>query len=236
MSDIQSDSLPIRMRAAVSLAWSLLSRKIGNGLIGINKEASLQLQFAYLLQQLLPLITFHHEEKLEVELETGARVGESTKEVDVIFTGRWGGGQHKIAIEMKCYRRLASSGKPRGAIDIFMKDVHDDLAILERYIEHKHAEEGVCLVMTDHKQLVAPDIVRVNAKCRNYEISDGVEVGPITLDIPIGGKDVFIVLKRRYQFNWTAFGNFYFLETEGVVVAEDQPASAGAETCEASAG
>jgi hypothetical protein len=55
-------------------------------------------------------------------------------------------------------------------------------------------------------------------------------------DIPIGGKDVFIVLKRRYQFNWTAFGNFYFLETEGVVVAEDQPASAGAETCEASEG
>ena len=52
----------------------------------------------------------------------------------------------------------------------------------------------------------------------------------------IGGKDAFIVLKRRYQFNWTAFGNFYFLETEGVVVAEDQPASAGAETCEASAG
>ncbi len=40
-------------------------------------------------------------------------------------------------------------------------------------------------------------------------------------DIPIGGKDVFIVLKRRYQFNWTAFGNCYFLETEGVVVAED---------------
>lgn len=39
-----------------------------------------------------------------------------------------------------------------------------------------------------------------------------------------------------YQFNWTAFGNFYFLETEGVVVAEDQPASAGAVTCEASAG
>lgn len=39
-----------------------------------------------------------------------------------------------------------------------------------------------------------------------------------------------------YQYNWTAFGDFYFLETEGVVVAEDQPASAGAVTCEASAG
>jgi hypothetical protein len=74
---IESEDLAVRMRAAISLAWSLLAKKVGGGLIAINKEASLQLQFGYVLQQLLPLITFHTSEKFEVELETGGRPQQS---------------------------------------------------------------------------------------------------------------------------------------------------------------
>jgi hypothetical protein len=56
--NIEAEDFSERMRAAISLSWVMFSRKVGNGLIPINKEASMQLQYAYVLQQLLPLITF----------------------------------------------------------------------------------------------------------------------------------------------------------------------------------
>src|SRR4029077_11954910 len=84
---IESDDFAVRMRAAISLAWSLLARKVGGGLVKIHKEASLQLQFGYVLQQVLPLITFHAAEKLELQLETGVKVDGSVREIDVLFTG-----------------------------------------------------------------------------------------------------------------------------------------------------
>lgn len=226
LQGIESQDLSVRMRSAVSLAWSILARKIGGGLIEVNKEASLQLQFAYVLQQIMPLITFHKEEELTLELETSAKVGASTREIDVFFKGEKDGQEHRIAIEMKCYRKYASSGKLRGATDVFMKDVYDDLAILERYVENHHAEEGVCLVMTDHKQLVAPEVFRKDAKWRHYEISHGFSVGPRTVDVPIGGQTVFIELKRHYRFSWEDYGGYFFLETEGISVSEETPSQA----------
>ncbi len=87
---IESEDLAVRMRAAISLAWSLLAKKVGGGLIAINKEASLQLQFGYVLQQVLPLITFHESEQLELELETGVKIDQSVCEIDVLF-GRQAG-------------------------------------------------------------------------------------------------------------------------------------------------
>ena len=62
MLSLDAENLPERMRAAVSISWLIFSRKVGGGLISINKEASMQLQFAYILQQLFPLITFHKNE------------------------------------------------------------------------------------------------------------------------------------------------------------------------------
>lgn len=224
--DIESGTLAQRMRAAVSLAWSLLARKVGSGLVVINKEASLQLQYAYLLQQILPLITFLPDEKLSLELETGVKVVGSTNEIDVLICGECAQGKHRIAVEMKCYRTIASSGGLRGATDIFMKDCYDDLAILERYVECGHAEDGVLLVMNDLERLVSPKSKK--AKCWTYDISHGATCGPGVFDVPIGGKPVRIELKRSYRLEWVRYGGFWFLEVEGRE-AEGR-ASAGAPT------
>ena len=62
---INSEDLGERMRASVSLCWEMFSRKVGNKLISINKEASMQLQYAYLLKQLTSLITLHENERFE---------------------------------------------------------------------------------------------------------------------------------------------------------------------------
>jgi hypothetical protein len=213
MHRIESETLPLRMRGAVSFAWSLFARKVGGGLIDVNKEASMQLQFGYILQQVLPLITFYRNEKLQLELETGVPIDASACEIDVLLSGQSRESKHRIAIELKCYRTFASSGGKRGATDIFMKDVYEDLAILERYIECGHAEEGVALVMTDLGHLVKPK--KKIAKCWHYDISHGAAFGPVILETPIGGKRVCIALKRKYQLEWLQYGSFWFLAVQG---------------------
>jgi hypothetical protein len=223
-ANIESEDLSLRMRAAVSFAWSLFAKKVGGGLVEINKEASMQLQFGYVLQQLLPLIAFHKTEKFALELETGARMGNSTCEIDVLFTGISEVQVHRIAIELKCYRTLASSGGRRGATDIFMKDVYEDLAILEQYIEASHAHEGIALVMNDMERLIRPK--DKSAKCWHYDISHGASFGPTRLSTPIGGKEVSIELRNSYTLEWVQHGAFWFLEVQG------RPNDAMHATCE----
>jgi len=214
--NIVAENLSERMRAAVSLSWVIFSTKVGNGLIPINKEASMQLQYAYVLQQLLPLITFHEGEKFEIELETGIQANGRSREIDILFSCEFYGQKYAIAIEMKCYRTLAASGGKRGATDIFMKDVYEDFGLLEQYVSESVAQEGVALVMNDMKRLVSPS--SKNAKCWDYDISDGASFGPIQLNTPIGGKEININLTKSYTLNWIKYGGFWFLEAQGVQV------------------
>ena len=216
MPSIESESFSERMRAAVNLSWIMFSRKVGNGLIPINKEASMQLQFAYLLQQLLPLITIHENENFEIELETGVQVNGRSREIDLLFKGELGEQKHSIAIEMKCYRTLTASGGARGATDIFMKDVYEDFYLLEQYVLSGIAQEGVSLVMNDLPRLVNPK--NKSAKCWDYDISNGANFGPGSLTTPIGGKPVSINLTKSYALNWVQYGGFWFMEAQGVHV------------------
>lgn len=213
MPNIEAENFSERMRAAISLAWAMFSRKVGNGLIPINKEASMQLQYAYVLQQLIPLITFHENERFEIELETGVKANGRSREIDLLFTGEFGEQKFVIAIEMKCYRTLTASGGKRGATDIFMKDVYEDLYLLEQYTLEGIAQEGVSLIMNDMARLVNPS--RKDAKCWDYDISNGASFGPITLNTPIGGKEVNINLAKNYQLNWLNYGDLWFLEIQG---------------------
>lgn len=173
----------------------------------------MQLQYAYVLQQLLPLITFHVGEKFQIELETGARTHYGHREIDLLFSGQLEDKKHIIAVEMKCYRTMASSGGKRGATDIFMKDVYEDLRLLEQYVSEGIAQEGVALVMNDLERLVNPS--RKDAKCWNYDISHGASFGPVQLTTPIGGKSININLAKRYSLSWINYGNFWFLEAQG---------------------
>lgn len=122
-------------------------------------------------------------------------------------------GAHAIAIEMKCYRTLAASGGKRGATDIFMKDVYEDLHLFEQYVAEGIVQEGVSLVMNDMERLVNP--LRKEAKCWDYDISHDASFGPIQLITPIGGKEVNISLAKKYSLSWINYGDFWFLEAQG---------------------
>ncbi|SHG79205.1 hypothetical protein SAMN05720766_104114 [Fibrobacter sp. UWH9] len=211
MNTLDNEALHVRLRSAISLAWTILQNKVAYGLIEINKEASLQLQFASILQHVISLITFSKDEEVSLLLEETLNDGTGTCEADVVLKCRKGKKTHSIAIEMKCYKRLASSGNPRGAQDIFHKDVYEDIATLERYISNNQCNETVFLAMTDFVNIVNPK--RKVGKLWNYDISDGFVLnGPACFTTPIGGKAVNIHIVHSYTFKWIPKGNFFFLE------------------------
>lgn len=216
-----------RVRRAISIAWEIFGRKVGGGLTPVNKEASMQLQYAYVLKQLLPMILQHPHERVDIELETGVRLGDGRgrNNIDILVMGEAEAGKTRIAIELKCYRDVTASGGKRGATDIFMKDVYVDLHVLEQYVEHGIADSGVALVMNDLRRLVNP--VEKNGKAWAYDISDGFTFPGGRIAVDVGGKPVEVNLNRQYPFRWRQFGTLWFAEIEGVAasVADGAPAT-----------
>ncbi len=93
-----------------------------------------------------------------------------------------------------------------------MKDVYQDLNLLENYCGHAGFDRGVLLVMNDLERLVDPVIKR--GKCWDYDISQGNTVNDVRLTTPIGGKEIDIRLEKSYTFNWVQCGDFWFMENE----------------------
>ena len=48
-----------RVKNIIDLCWESFSAKVGGGLINVNKEASMQLNFAYILKNSIDLIIHH---------------------------------------------------------------------------------------------------------------------------------------------------------------------------------
>ncbi len=191
----------------------------------------MQLQYAYVLKQLLPLILQRSYESADIELETGVKTSSGPNNIDILARGASQLGDVSIAVELKCYRTYAASGGTRGAHDIFMKDVYEDLQILEEYIARGLASRGIASVMNDMERFVFPKVK--NGKCWAYDISEGHTFQGGQIEIPIGGKPVSINLAKSYTFNWLKFGTFWFTEVEGTGGMElkgspiSQPKSSG---------
>jgi len=148
-------------------------------------------------------------EVMELGIERGSR------EIDLVLRGNDSQDSHNIAVEIKCYRKTTSSGKPRGATDIYMKDVYADLELLEDYCEQAEFDRGVLLVVNDLERFVNPQ--NKNSKCWDYDISNGKSnaIKGANLTTQIGGKEVDITLNKSYEFNWDKCGDFWFMEIEG---------------------
>lgn len=212
--NILNGSFEERLRKSISFAWNVFAEKVGSGTLNINKEASMQLHYSYILQQIIPLICFDDDEIVKIELETGVKVQGKSREIDLVLFGSNKKSNYRIAVEMKCYREYASSGGKRGATDIFMKDVYEDLHLLESYCNLAGFDKGVALVMNDLERLVNPK--KKNAKCWDYDISNGTKVSNLHLTTPIGGSPVNLTVSKSYSFDWLQKNGFWFLENEGV--------------------
>jgi len=202
-------SINTRFEQVIRMAWEIFQCKVGNEFLTIYKEASMQLQFAYILQNLIPVFIYEKDEDIKIELEKTVKYNNISSEVDMFVTIKKGGNEYKIGIEMKCYRKIAASGKPRGAANIFMKDVYEDIVKLENYISNNICQNTFLLVMNDLENLVNPK--KTDTKCWDYNVSNGFILNPKHLTTPVGGKNISIKINNQYKFNWTKFGSFYFL-------------------------
>jgi hypothetical protein len=202
-----------RVRGIINMCWNSFSAKVGGGLIEINKEASMQLHFAYILKNSIDLAVHHLDEFVTVELETGIPINGRLRECDIVIRMKKNSEVSFLPIEMKCYKEYASSGGKREAVDLFFCGVYEDLELLENYSQNTNYIEGIQLTMTDLRRIVHPNVRR--GKYWAYDISDDAFiVNGINLNIPIGGIDVNITLNGSYQFNWVQVNNYYFLRLE----------------------
>lgn len=208
------EELVKRVENIIDFSWHNFSAKVGGGLIDVNKEASMQLHFAYILKNSIDLIIHHKDEVLTVELETGILINGRMRECDIVIKVQKGEEICFLPIEMKCYRTKSSSGGLRGAQDLFRFGVYEDLQLLEFY-EKDNIIDGFQLTMTDSRNFIYPKSKA--GKSWDYDISEGTIINKgIVINTPIGGKPASVILKKSYSFNWKNAGDFYFLKLNGV--------------------
>lgn len=203
-----SKSLQDRVRVSISIAWKLLQSKIQGGLIDINKEASLQLHFANILQNVLSLITYSEDEFVSISLEKTLNNGTKNCEADVFISCNKNTTKYTFAIEMKCYRQVAGSGKKRGGQEVFHREVYTDLYNLENYISNKQCDEGIFLAMTDYDNIVKPKAKR-GTFWKDVDISNNIK---ITSGKTFTYSGSSFSLKKSYIFKWKKVGDFYYLK------------------------
>jgi hypothetical protein len=194
--------------------WANFIRQLSEGKIRISKEASMQLEFSYILKLALSKVHKHTDETVWVDLERAVRVKNRSREIDVVIEITKGKRISLIPIEMKCYRSISTSGGRRAAHDIFRHKVYEDIELLESYESLPNYTNGIQLTITDNKSMVFPKTKR--GKSWTYDTAHGTRIKRgIKLNTPIGGKPVNLTLRKNYQFVWTTENNFHFLMLRG---------------------
>jgi hypothetical protein len=124
-----------RLSYIIDQAWLIIFNRIVYGKLIINKEASLQLQLARILQDLGNVYCILPSEIFKLELETSY----NDKNIDITCQL----GNIKAAIELKCFMKASNRAK-----DIDMYDALIDIERLESFTEF-NLKKFFCL--TDNK-------------------------------------------------------------------------------------
>jgi hypothetical protein len=204
-----------RVRIVIENYWHEFINDVGNGRTYINKEASMQLKFAFLLLKNKSEAIINPDESIEIEVEKGIRINSRLRECDIVIELKKGNEQYFIPIEMKCYKTISASGRPRFAHDLFKFGIYEDLELLEGYEKQELFLKGIQLTMTDNRSHVFPKYKR--GKGWDYDTSHSTIILPNTFkNTPIGGKDRRLTLLHHYVFEWIQLNNFYFLKLEHI--------------------
>lgn len=197
-----------RIIDCINFSWNLCLHKISGGEIIVNKEASLQLQYASILKGIFDLMKIYKGERFDIELESGFRINNKSVIADIVVKYSL---DHIVTythvIEMKFYRTFTSHNTRRGAQDIFMCEVYKDLYHSELYLEHEEANGCSILILTDCVNFIYPKSKAT--KCWVYDISDNCNTEIKLYDVQIGGKPISFELKKSHCFLWEKIGSYY---------------------------
>lgn len=207
------EQLERRVRKVINDCWNSFSHEVGGGSIYVNKEATMQLEYACMLKNRIGSIIQNQDESVGIELETGIEVDGKFKECDVVIYLKKENQERRLPIEMKCYKKITSSGKRRDGYSLFMKKVYQDLQLIESYRKNDHFINGVQLTMTDFTHIVSP--VNRRGIMWDWDISDGHEIiNGNHKEEPVSGNGKGTNLKGNYIFKWVKAGDYYFLKLE----------------------
>jgi hypothetical protein len=164
-----------------------------------NKEASLQLHYAFTLGQVGELCCVKPDESFDIKLETH----HAGKNIDVWCRL----GEYEAAIEMKCFRK-----KSNRATDTDMYDVLKDISRLESY-SHVRFRRFICL--TDDAFYSDKSH---SGHAGSVSIADGqfYQKGSPIVSSWVGqwkdkSRDKPIVLKNDLRFDWHRIDQWRFL-------------------------
>ncbi len=148
-----------RLKEIVNLSFKSLYEKINGGLIIVENEASLQLQFSSIIKTIGDLFVYQKDELFSIELEKPVLLSSGVfskskstiAKIDIFLSieNTTSEERHSCAIELKFFKRK-NLREPNNRYDVFK-----DLCNLENYGEF--ADFGVLLVATDHSHYINQD-------------------------------------------------------------------------------
>jgi len=189
-----------------------LLQRLSGGVLNVQNEASLQLQFASILKVLGDVAVCKQSERFSIELEKNVinsdalfqKSGSRRAKIDIWFSleDHQEELSHRVAIELKFFKRT-NHREPNNRADYFK-----DLLNLENYTEH--ADGCRMLLITDHTHYVDQGAYEHTA--RDFDFRDGREYRAGT-ELQYRAENPYcspITLDQDYRFIWDRLENNLF--------------------------
>lgn len=193
-----------RLSKVFELAYKILRDKITGGIIIVENEASLQLQFSAILKQVGELFEIHRDEYFSIELEKPlslysnifSKSGTKNAKIDIFysFVDAKNNKKNSCAVEVK-YFKMKNHREPNNRYDVYA-DLHN----LENY--GSIAECCFMVVATDHSHYVSQEKYSENTKDFDFRHETTYKAGTIASYRTTKEYGMPITLRGTYEFMW----------------------------------
>lgn len=205
-----------KIRNIIGITWSCYKEKVASGLLAPENEKMMQLQFAMLLQGLVPMFEFVSDESIKILLEEPVDINRtpSRRIIDIVVLHTQDGVRTHYPIELKCFRRLARhGGGTRGGQNLGMYDYWMDIENIEQYSLLPSYRFGTHLALTDDPYYVAG--IHNGPQVKVYSTNNNRTVVAGLLEQVIKNRPGRIQLMGRYSTaHWEQANSFYFIHQE----------------------
>lgn len=200
-----------RLKEIINQSFALLCNKIAGGSVVVNNEASLQMQFGVILNDVGQLYIFSPAEHFRVDFETPENISGTAKSkyrarCDIklsFYEGSQSTPKALAYIEVKHFR-IPSSPKSTEATSDNRFGVLMDIENLEQYYSVFH--KGNCPKPLCYEIVLAENSTYSSCKRKtNYDIGNNVQSKN-----SYSYRKKEVQLKKKYTFRWEEYGEKQF--------------------------
>lgn len=190
-----------RLQYIIDEAWLILFNRIVSGKQLINKEASLQLQLARILQDLGNAYCILPNETFQLELET------NYEKMNIDITCKM--GNVTAAIELKCFRKSSNRAK-----DTDMYDVLKDIERLESF-ENFDIKTFICLTDNKYYSEYTPKGMASSVSLKhNTKYLANIPIVPLWTGKWNVNRDKPITFQKDVVCDWLNSSGWYYLKID----------------------